>query len=370
MQNSLTKGRLAAPDASSKSVTLQRALAQKFQSQTKPPGSLGVLESLAERLALLQGTLSPSVEKTRICVFAGSHGIAQEGVSAYPAEVTVQMLANVLSGGAAVCVLARHAGASLHVIDCGVSGQINPLWDSNPSFFSRSQRQGTRSFVTERAMTAAECEGAMDAGREQVRLALADGIQALGLGEMGIANTTAASALFSALLSLAPEEMVGRGTGIDDAGLLRKLNAVKSGLQKHALPSVPPSPNLARHWLEAVGGYEIAAMTGAILEAADRRLPVVVDGFISSAAAFVASLLQENAAEVCFFAHQSAEAGHKLALDQMGVTPLLQLGMRLGEGSGSALVLPILKAAARLLSEMATFEAAGVSRSHSEDGQV
>lgn len=359
MQNSLESGGSAALRAAGDRASLQRAVADRLRSQTKPPGSLGQLESLGERLALLQNTLTPRVEISRICVFAGSHGIANSGVSAYPSLVTLQMVANFLAGGAAVCVLARAAGASLHVIDTGVEGTLNPQLALNPVFFSRSQRQGTRSFLEECAMTPAECDGAMAAGAEQVKLALKDGIEILAVGEMGIGNTTSAAALFAALLDLPHAQVVGRGTGIDNSGLQRKQRAVATALAKHAHPRPDTQP--ARHWLEAVGGYEIAAMAGAILAAHEAHLPVVVDGFISTAAALVAHGLLPGSLDVCFFSHQSDEQGHRLVLEQMGVSAILSLGMRLGEASGAALALPILRASARLLCEMATFESAGVS---------
>lgn len=360
MQNSLTKGVLAVPDASDERVGLQRALDHRFQSQTKPPGSLGVLESIARRIALIQKTLTPRIETTRICVFAGSHGIAHHGVSAFPPQVTAQMVGNFLSGGAAVCVLARSSGASVHVIDCGVEGTPDPSWSLHENYFYRSARQGTRSFTTEPAMTAQECDFAMGAGREQIALALKDRVEAVGLGEMGIGNSTSASALFCAILGLNPEEVTGRGTGVDEQGLHRKIAAIKTALNTHSVNgAVYPS----RYWLERVGGFEIAAMAGAILEASEKNLPIVVDGFISTAAALVALQLNPKALDVCFFAHQSAEHGHSLILAKIGATPLLSFGMRLGEGSGSALAMPVLRGATRLLCEMATFESAGVSRS-------
>ncbi len=363
MQNTLALGGLNEMGVPSGNATLQLALTQRLLSQTKPPGSLGVLESLGLRLGLLQGTLSPSVERARICVFAGSHGVACAGVSAFPSEVTPQMVANFLAGGAAVCVLARAAGAELHVVDVGVEG-ANPDWKQTATFFARSQGPGTHSFLETRAMSSDACDGALAAGREQVQLALKEGIQVIGIGEMGIGNTTAAAALCAALLPAPPDAITGRGTGVDDAGLARKRAAVRTALELHATPLT--GSHAARHWLESVGGFEIAAMTGCILAAAEARLPIVVDGFIASAAALVAARLEPAALEVCFFAHQSAESGHALVLHALGATPLLSLGMRLGEASGAALALPLLKAAARLLCEMATFESAGV---HSGAGE-
>lgn len=359
MQDSLISGGLAQIDASAERVALQHALAKQFLSQTKPPGSLGMLESIAQRLALLQNTLTPRTEKARICVFAGSHGIARFGVSAYPTEVTLQMVSNFLAGGAAVCVLARAANASLHIINTGVEGDPDPAWMNNPAYFHRSQRAGTRPFTLEKAMTPAECSASMSAGREQAELAIRDGVDLLAIGEMGIGNTTSAAALCAALLQLSPEQVTGRGTGVDDSGLARKRHTVAEAILKHK--SDTPLHDSPKHWLEAVGGYEIAAMTGTILAASELRLPIIIDGFIATAAALVASRLTPNALDVCFFAHQSDEHGHRILLEHLGVSPILSLGMRLGEASGAALALPILRASARLLCEMATFESAGVS---------
>jgi nicotinate-nucleotide--dimethylbenzimidazole phosphoribosyltransferase len=338
---------------------LKRALLQRLSVQTKPPGSLGLLESTGLQLGLLQNTLSPKVESFRVCVFAGSHGIAARGVSAYPAEVTAQMVGNFLSGGAAICVLARAAGASLHVVDTGVDAPdvAWPLQSAN--FFRRAVRKGTRCFSQERAMSAQECGAAMDAGREQVLLALADGIDLLALGEMGIGNTTSAAALCAALLPAPAAAVAGRGTGVDAVGLARKIEVIEQALKTYVV--ILHDKTSARYWLECVGGFEIAAMTGCILAAAEASLPLLVDGFIASAAALVAVRMNPAALECCFFAHQSAEAGHALLLEQLGVVPLLHLGLRLGEGTGAALAFPLLRAAARLLSEMATFESAGVS---------
>jgi len=310
-------------------------------------------------MALLQNTLSPRAENTRVCVFAGSHGIARAGVSAYPPEVTIQMVANFLAGGAAICVLSKTAGASLHVINTGVEGIPDPAWSEKNGYFNRTQRSGTRSFLEEKAMTPPECLAAMEAGREQVTLASQAHIEVLAVGEMGIGNTTSAAALCAALLNLTPEKITGTGTGVDSAGLSRKQQVVAKALLKHGPTSC--SSLDAQYWLEAVGGYEIAAMTGAILEASKVSLPIIVDGFIATAAALVASRIDPNALTVCFFAHQSDELGHKTVLEHLGVDPILSLGMRLGEASGAALALPIIRASTRLLCEMATFESAGVS---------
>jgi nicotinate-nucleotide--dimethylbenzimidazole phosphoribosyltransferase len=346
---------------------LERALMQRLRIQTKPPGSLGLLEEVGLRLGRLQGTTRPKAETFRLCVFAGSHGIASQGVSAYPAEVTAQMVGNFLGGGAAVCVLARAAGASLHVVDNGVDfGVLSETGNQKilPTaegavFFKRSARRGTRCFSHEPAMLPNECDISMAAGREQVRLALADNIDVLGIGEMGIGNTTSAAALCAGILQAPANDVVGIGTGVDAARLARKIATVEDAVKLHAKDG--DESNSARRWLECVGGYEIAAMTGCILAAAEVGLPILVDGFIASAAALVAQRLNASASDCCFFAHESAEKGHALLLGRLGATPLLHLGMRLGEGTGAALAFPLLRAAARLLSEMATFESAGVA---------
>ena len=339
---------------------LEHALRQRLSVQTKPHGSLGLLESAGLQLGLLQNTVFPKAETFRICVFAGSHGIAAQRVSAYPAEVTAQMVGNFLSGGAAICVLARAAGASLHIVDTGVD-EPDPGWPRlSANFFQRNVRRGTRCFSRERAMHAPECAAAMDAGSEQVHLALGDGIDVLAIGEMGIGNSTSAAALCAALLPAPAQAVAGRGTGVDAAGLARKIEVVEQALKTYAVNLHDKTS--ARHWLECVGGYEIAAMTGCILAAAEAGLPLLVDGFIATAAALVATRINPVALECCFFAHQSAEAGHALLLERLGGVPLLHLGLRLGEGTGAALAFPLLRAAARLLSEMATFESASVSQ--------
>ncbi|MBW0001168.1 MAG: nicotinate-nucleotide--dimethylbenzimidazole phosphoribosyltransferase [Verrucomicrobia bacterium] len=332
------------------------AARQRIDAKTKPRGSLGKLETIAVRLAWIQQDLMPQVRRKRVCVFAASHGIAAAGVSAYPPEVTGQMVLNFLAGGAAINVLARHGGIEVHVVDTGVDADWPETVLARPDFFVRRSRRGTRNFLEGRAMTPAECEGALQAGREQARLAVADGIQLLGIGDMGIGNTTAASALFAALLGLDAREVVGRGTGVSAAGVERKAEAVTCALRKHAPDAVVP-----RDWLEAVGGYEIAAMAGTILEAAAHRLPTVIDGFIATASAAAAFSIEPACRDFCFFAHRSDERAHGAVLAALGADPLLDLGLRLGEGTGAALAMHLIEAAAKVIGEMATFESAGVS---------
>lgn len=334
-----------------------RAL-DKINRKTKPPGSLGMLETLAVRLAELQQTLEPKLRRKRICVYAGCHGVTAEGVSAYPSEVTDQMVLNFLSGGAAINVLARHGGIQIHVVDAGVDGDWPAELLRQPNFFQRGVRRGTRNFYQEPAMTAAECEQAIEIGREQVRLAVEAGIHVLGIGEMGIGNTTTASALLVALLGFDAEKAVGRGTGISDAVLRRKVKVVAGAVKKHSAQATEPC---GRYWLQTIGGYEIAAMTGTILEAARVRMPLVVDGFIATAAAAAAFDIDPTCRRACFFSHRSDEQAHGTTLKALRVEPILDLKMRLGEGTGAALAMHLLEASARILCEMATFDSAGIS---------
>jgi nicotinate-nucleotide--dimethylbenzimidazole phosphoribosyltransferase len=332
----------------------------KMDRKTKPPGSLGILEVVAVRLANLQQTLEPKLSKKRICVYAGTHGVTAEGVSAYPSEVTGQMVLNYLSGAAAINVLARHGGIDVHIVDTGVAAEWPKVLLDQPNFYFRSIRPGTSNLFQEPAMSSLELGRALEIGREQVQVALDHGIDLLGVGEMGIGNTTAASALLVALCGLTPEEAVGRGTGIGDATLRRKIEVVTGALEKYSPLACAPS---GLYWLQVVGGFEIAAITGTILEAAKVQLPIVVDGFIATAAAAAAFNIDPDSREVCFFSHRSDERSHGKVLEVLKVEPLLNLRMRLGEGTGAALAMPILEAAAKILCEMATFESAGVSGS-------
>jgi nicotinate-nucleotide--dimethylbenzimidazole phosphoribosyltransferase len=328
----------------------------ELDAKTKPPRALGYLEDLAAKLAKIQGSLSPCVDHQRVCVFAASHGISAEGVSAYPAAVTAQMVLNFLSGGAAISVLCRAAGIDLRVIDVGVDDVASPLPLDHPGLRRAVVRSGgTRSFLHTAAMTDAECGEAMQCGADEVARAQVDGIQLLGLGEMGIGNTTSASVLCAAFTQFSPEQLVGRGTGVDDQVLQHKQSVVRQALAYHGAVKTPLD------WLAAVGGFEIAAMVGAVLECHDRRLPVMIDGFISTAAAVAAHAIRPSVLETCFFSHCSAEGGHALLLAHLGERPILDLGMRLGEASGAALAMPLLRFAAHILSDMATFAEAGVS---------
>ncbi len=318
-------------------LTAARAM---LDAKAKPRGSLGRLEEVACRVAAIRGTTAPDPRPPAIVVCAADHGIAEEGVSAYPQAVTGHMLRAFASGGAAVCVLARRAGATLVVVDVGVREPV-----AHPAILDRRVRPGTANAARGPAMTRADAERALAAGAE-----LADRNASLvGLGEMGIANTTAAAALTAVLLDCDPAEVCGRGTGIDDAGMERKVAAVRRALAVNRPSAVDPLGVLA-----AVGGLEIAALAGLVLGCAARRTPVLVDGFITAAAALVATRLEPRSADALIAAHRSPEPGHGAILDALRLDPLLDLGMRLGEGSGAALALPVVTAASALLAEMAT----------------
>src|SRR5580704_119870 len=325
----------------------QRAIDEK----TKPLGSLGELETWAVRLACIQNTLTPRIDRARILVFGADHGVAAEGVSAYPPQVTPEMMRNFARGGAAINVLAKANGLEVEVIDVGVNADLSSL----DGIVHASVRRGSRNMLHEPAMTADECTAAMNAGREAVRRAASEGVQAVGLGEMGIGNTTAAAALLSGLTGAPASETVGRGTGVDDERLAHKRDVVAQAVAKHA--SDNPKATLA-----ALGGLELAAIAGAALEAPAHGMIVVADGFISTVATLAAVRIDPNIRTNLFWAHRSAEQGHGVALDALGAIPMLDLKCRLGEGTGAALAIPLLRSAAAVLTEMATFASASVSR--------
>jgi len=322
---------------------------RRWDSLTKPPGSLGRLEEMVVRYGVIRGEAMPRLERKAIYIFCGDHGVARAGVSAYPQEVTRQMVANFLRGGAAINVLCRHYGIQPIVVNAGVAGEpIEGAVDCRVG-------PGTADFLAGPAMTRSQAEQALEAGRSLAREA-ARCYDVCGLGEMGIANTTSAAALLCALSGLPAEECVGRGTGVDEAGLERKVAAVRRAMELHRPRAGDPVGVLA-----AVGGFEIAEMAGFILGAAPRRLPVVVDGFIGGAAALVARAIEPKTAGCLIFSHRSAERGHRRLLELLGAEPYLELGMRLGEGTGAALAIGLLEAALALYRGMATFAEAGVS---------
>jgi nicotinate-nucleotide--dimethylbenzimidazole phosphoribosyltransferase len=318
---------------------------------TKPAGSLGRLEELSIRLAGMTGRLRPRLRHSVVFVLAADHGVAVERVSAYPQDVTAQMVANVLGGGAAINALAGVAGARVLVADFGVAADLPDL----PGLRGRPVRRGTRDIAREPAMTRAEAVAAVEAGRRLVVEETARGLDVACTGELGIANTTASAALVCRLLGLPPERVVGRGTGLDDAGLVRKREVVGQALRRHADADGPLDV------LAALGGLEIAGLAGVILESAARRVPVLLDGFIAGTAALVAASLDPAVEGYLLAAHRSQELGHGAVLAALGLRPLLHLDLRLGEGTGAVLALPLLAAAVAALNEMATFDEAAVS---------
>jgi nicotinate-nucleotide--dimethylbenzimidazole phosphoribosyltransferase len=329
------------------------ALAARLQSaldnKTKPLGALGRLETLALRIGLILGSEKPVLEAPQMLVCAGDHGLATRGVSAFPSDVTWQMVENFLAGGAAVSVLARQHGLALTVVDCGVQRDFQP----RPGLVQRRIADGTADASAGPAMTAGQCAQAIANGREVVRALPGN---ALLLGEMGIGNSSSAALLLSRLAGLNVNACIGVGTGLDAAGLARKREVLREVLALHASATAPLDA------LAAFGGFEIATLVGAVLQAAQERRVIVVDGFIASAAVLVAQRLQPQVVQRCVAAHCSAEPGHVLLLEWLGLEPLLNLDLRLGEGSGGALAWPLLESACRILREMASFESAGVSR--------
>jgi nicotinate-nucleotide--dimethylbenzimidazole phosphoribosyltransferase len=329
--------------------------------KTKPPGSLGQLEETAVRVAVLQQTLKPSLDKKRLILFASNHGIVEEGVSPYPQMVTEQMVLNFLSGGAAVNVLAKHGGIDLIVVDVGVGAQWSQQSLSRKDFYAKPVHQGTRNFLKEPAMVPEEYEQAIQIGREFVKKAVFDDMRLIGFGEMGIGNTTSASAVISGILKWPVDQVIGRGAGADDVMVKRKQSVIQKAMDLYRSKAPQSEADVAKYWLQVVGGYEIVAMVGAILEAVEQKLPVVIDGFIVTSAVLAAYFINPSVKEICFFGHCSAENAHRHLLEYFNAKPLLQLGLRLGEGTGAVLAMHLMDASAKILSEMATFESAGVS---------
>jgi nicotinate-nucleotide--dimethylbenzimidazole phosphoribosyltransferase len=330
------------------------AVRQKMDNKTKPLGALGRLEALAIQMCLIQRTRVPIVEGKSLLVFAADHGITEEGVSAYPAEVTGQMVANFLDGGAAINVLCRHHGIGLHIVDMGVNADIPP----HPKLIDRKIRRGTRNFALQPAMSADEAIRAMEAGmRCFFDVHAAQPVQIVGLGEMGIGNTTSASAIISAATGISPEAATGSGTGVDDAGMRHKARVIRQALAYHR-----PDATDGLDILCKVGGLEIAGIAGAALAAASAGVAVVLDGVISTAAGLIAHRIQPRVGGYLISGHRSVEAAQAAALAQMGLTPVVDLEMRLGEGTGAALAIDIVAAACRIMNEMASFDDAGVSK--------
>jgi nicotinate-nucleotide--dimethylbenzimidazole phosphoribosyltransferase len=333
-----------------------RARARQLE-LTKPPGSLGRLEEIANRLAAIQTTLSLSADRARIVVFAGDHGVCAEGVNPYPQAVTAQMVANFLRGGAAINALAAVARVELEIVDAGVAHEIK----ETGGLICRAVARGTKNFCVEPAMTRKQAVAALAIGIEMANRAAADGCTLLGAGEMGIANTTSASALTAALTGWEPEAVIGRGTGADDGCMARKRSAVERALTLH-LNQVRTQLDL----LARLGGFEIGAMCGLYLGAAANHCAVLVDGFIATAAAALAIRFKDTVRDYLFPAHRSTEPGHGPLIELIGHRPLLDLEMRLGEGTGAALAVPVIRAAVAAFTRMATFNSAGVSGASGE----
>lgn len=319
---------------------------------TKPPGSLGRLEELSIRIAGITGNPRPKLKHKVVLVMAGDHGVVAEGVSAYPQEVTPQMVANFLHGGAAINVLSRHVGARVVVVDMGVAADMPP----HPDLIVRKVAYGTHNIARRPAMSLDQALQCLESGAQVFLEQLDLGLDILATGDMGIGNTTPAAAIAAVLTEQPVEQIAGRGTGVDDSGLERKIRAIQRALQANC-----PDPADGLDVLAKVGGFEIGGLAGAILAAAADRRPVVIDGFISTAAAMIAVSLAPLARDYLIAAHTSLERGHHLMMKWLGVAPLLDLQLRLGEGTGAALAMSLVEAACKALDEMATFSEAGVA---------
>jgi nicotinate-nucleotide--dimethylbenzimidazole phosphoribosyltransferase len=371
-------------------VTLQEKLQRVIDNKTKPLGALGRLEELALQVGLIQGTVHPQINRPHIVVFAGDHGIAATGlVNPYPQSVTAQMVLNFIKGGAAINVFCRQHSLELIVVDAGVnfdfdagliSGKLdatNPDHDTphsgNPDsghsrsgnrssgkLFSRKIAHGTRNYLEEDAMSAEEVVAAIEAGKQIVSELSAMGCNCIGLGEMGIGNTSSASLIMSYVTGIPVEECAGRGTGVNDGQLEQKKETLRNAFRRH-LPAVAATPGPLTI-LQQVGGFEIAMMTGAYLEAARLKMIILIDGFITTSALLLAHCLDQQVKDYCIFSHTSGESGHAKMLEYLGAEPLLNLHMRLGEGTGAAMAYPLVQSAVHFFREMASFESAGVSR--------
>ncbi|MHB0867269.1 MAG: nicotinate-nucleotide--dimethylbenzimidazole phosphoribosyltransferase [Thermoleophilia bacterium] len=334
---------------------MEQAAARQDQ-LTKPQGSLGILEELSIRLAGIQGDPFPSINRKVIIVMAGDHGVVAEGVSAFPQEVTPQMVANFAAGGAGINVLARHAGAEVRVVDVGVAAEVDI-----PGVIQKKVRPGTANMTEGPAMTHEEAVACIEAGIEVAQGEIDAGADLLGTGDMGIGNTTPSSAILTVISGAALELTVGRGTGIGAAAMEQKREAVRRAIQVNR-----PDPADGLDILAKVGGLEIGGLAGVILAAAANRVPVVIDGFISGAAALIAARLAPASREYMIASHVSVEPGHKLMLEELGLKPMLFMNMRLGEGTGAALASSLVEASAKVLSQMATFGEAGVAEQDEE----
>jgi nicotinate-nucleotide--dimethylbenzimidazole phosphoribosyltransferase len=332
-----------------------RAVRARQDDLTKPAGSLGRLEELSVRLAGITRSSMPRITERAVIVMAGDHGVVAEGVSAYPQEVTPQMVLNFVGGGAAISVLARHAGARVVVVDMGVASDM----PENPAIVNRRVAPGTQNMAVGPAMSREQAVQAIETGISVLEGELGKGLHIVATGDMGIGNTTPSSAIVAAITGARVSDVTGRGTGIDDERLAHKVEVIERALAVNR-----PDPNDPIDVLAKVGGFEIAGLAGVILGAAAHRVPVIVDGFISSAAALIATELSPQARDYLIAAHSSVEIGHRAMLERMELVPLLNMNMRLGEGTGGALAMHLVEASLRILSEMATFSEAGVSEAH------
>jgi nicotinate-nucleotide--dimethylbenzimidazole phosphoribosyltransferase len=332
--------------------SLKLELPRKIDSKTKPLGALGLLETIALQIGLIQQTLTPTLMNPTMLVFAGDHGIVESGVSPYPQAVTAQMVLNFLNGGAAINVFCTQNGVKLRVVDAGV----NHVFAPHANLIDAKIAHGTANYLTNKAMSVVQCKQALTVGASIANKEIALGCNVIAFGEMGIGNTSSASALMSVLCKLPVQQCVGRGTGLDDAGVLKKTALLAKAISHHNLNRNDPMKVL-----QTFGGFEIAMMAGAMLGAAEKKTILLIDGFIASASLLVASKLQPRILDYCIFAHCSDENAHKQLLNYLGVKPLLEMGLRLGEGTGAALAYPLLAAAVNFLNEMASFESAGVS---------
>lgn len=326
-------------------------LQEKIDFKTKPIGALGTLETIAKQIGEIQNTLNPVISKPTILVFAGDHGVVKNNaVSPYPQEVTQQMVFNFLNGGAAINVFCKQNNINLHIIDAGV----NADFENTPGLLHHKIDFGTKDYAVEKAMTSAQFELALETGKKIIRKIYSEGTNIVGFGEMGIGNTSSASLLMSYFTNTPIEECVGKGTGLNDEGVVKKAEILRKVYNLHTVSS-------AEEALTAFGGFEIVMMCGAMLEAATLQMTLLIDGFIVTSALLAAHAIDKNIIDYCIFAHTSGEQGHEKMLSFLQAKPLLNLGMRLGEGSGAAVAFPIVKSAVTFLNNMATFKSANVS---------
>ncbi len=331
---------------------IAEAMQHKINYKTKPLGALGKLETIALQIGCIQDTVSPELRKPTIVVFAGDHGIVKEGVSPYPQEVTYQMVFNFLQGGAGINVFAKQNGIEIKIVDAGV----NFDFEAHPNLINAKIDAGTKSYLQESAMTGVQCQEAIRRGASIVEEIFADGSNVIGFGEMGIGNTSSASIIMSLLCDLPIEQCIGRGTGLDDEGLQKKKEILADAInRRHHVEKTP------MHVLETFGGFEIAMMCGAMLKAAELHMLILIDGFIASSALLIASKMNKSILDYCIFTHQSDEQGHSLMLEHLKAEPILNLGMRLGEGTGVAVAYPVIQSAVNFINQMASFESAAVS---------